>query len=71
MDAGEKTVKRTPEWAGLLVGFAFVPAVPCVPLAFVWVLNTLFGMSLAYTFRTWLAAFAVCVFLGLLVYRKG
>lgn len=26
------------------------------PLAFVWSVNVLFGLSIAYTFKTWLAA---------------
>ena len=38
-----------------LLMFAFVLAA-CWPVAVIWALNTLFGLSIAFTFKTWLAA---------------
>ena len=29
------------------------------PLIFIWSLNTLFGLAIAYTFKTWLAALLI------------
>lgn len=31
------------------------------PLALIWALNTLFGLAIAYTFQTWLAALVLAV----------
>ena len=35
---------------------AFIVGLILFPLAQIWALNTLFGLSIAYTFKTWLAA---------------
>jgi hypothetical protein len=42
-------------------------AVVTLPLVLIWSLNTLFGLGIAYTFRTWLAA----LFLGALVGQRA
>ena len=35
-----------------------------VGLAMIWALNTLFGLGIAYTFKTWCAAFLLSVIVG-------
>lgn len=40
---------------GLLILLAIVLLV-IMPWAAIWALNTLFGLAIAYTFKTWLAA---------------
>jgi len=34
------------------------------PLAVIWALNTLFGLTIAYTFKTWLAALMLAGIVG-------
>jgi hypothetical protein len=46
--------------AVLLVGLVLL-AIVLSPLALVWALNTLFALSVGYTFKTWLAALVVIV----------
>lgn len=42
--------------AYILAIFIIVSLVSAVPLAFIWSLNTLFGLGIAYTFSTWAAS---------------
>jgi len=42
----------------VLAGFIFV-WVFFAPFAFIWALNTLFGLTIAYSFKTWLAALII------------
>jgi hypothetical protein len=42
--------------AGILILVLVVLAVVFGPLLLIWALNTLFGLGIAYTFLTWLAA---------------
>lgn len=46
---------------GVLLGLLMVFVVVTFPLLLIWCLNTLFGLGIAYTFWTWLAAFALKV----------
>jgi hypothetical protein len=39
-----------------IVVLLIVLAVVFVPLALIWALNTLFGLAIAFTLKTWLAA---------------
>lgn len=34
------------------------------PFAFIWALNTLFGFTIAYSFKTWLAALIIGIIVG-------
>lgn len=43
---------------GILVLLLFA-AIVLSPLGLVWSLNVLFGLGIAYTFKTWLAAFVL------------
>jgi len=47
----------------ILIVFA-VLGVAFGPLAGIWALNTLFGLTIAYTFKTWLAAIVLAVIIG-------
>ena len=40
----------------ILIALLVVAAIVFVPLLLLWALNTLFGVAIAYTFKTWLAA---------------
>ena len=42
-----------PVMLGLVIGFLAAAAIG--PLAIIWALNTLFGLTIEYTFWTWLA----------------
>jgi len=42
----------------VLAGFIFV-WVFFAPFVFIWALNTLFGLTIAYTLKTWLAALII------------
>lgn len=47
----------------ILLAILVVVLVVLAPLAGIWALNTLFGLAIAYTWKTWLA---VVVLVGLL-----
>lgn len=47
---------------GLLI-LIVVALVALGPLAFIWALNTLFGLGIAYNFWTWLAVIVFLMFL--------
>lgn len=51
----------------ILLIISFVVAGPLITL---WVLNTLFGLSIPYTFLTWLAALLFNGMIGRVVYRS-
>lgn len=48
---------------GLIV-LALFALIVLSPFLFVWSLNTLFGLTIAYTFKTWLAALILCTAVG-------
>ena len=39
-----------------IIAAVIIAALVASPLATIWALNTLFGLGIAYTFKTWLAA---------------
>lgn len=43
----------------------FVLVMLTAPFGAIWSLNTLFGLGIAYTFKTWLAMFALACFSGI------
>ena len=49
--------------AVILIGIV-VLCIVFVPLAGIWALNTLFGLAIAYTFKTWLAALVLAGIVG-------
>mgnify|MGYP001020483051 CR=1 FL=1 len=49
--------------AVILIGIA-VLCIVFGPLAGIWALNTLFGLTIAYTFKTWLAALVLAGIVG-------
>lgn len=53
----------TAVWAIIGLILLIVALIAVGPLLTIWSLNTLFGLSIAYTFKTWIAALV----LGLLV----
>lgn len=55
--------ERGKTMVGLIV-VLIVALVVFMPLAVVWALNTLFGLAIAYTFKTWLAALIICGCVG-------
>lgn len=53
---------------GLIIFVILLIAV--VPSLFVWSLNTLFALGIAYTFKTWLAAFILLACTGCAFQKK-
>jgi hypothetical protein len=51
-------------WLGLSVVLLSVAIVILGPFATLWMLNTLFGMGLAYSWTNWLAALVLGAFFG-------
>jgi len=45
-------------------GIALLVGVILIPWALVWALNTLFPLTIPYTFKTWLAGFVLLVFVN-------
>lgn len=41
-----------------------IMALICIPIAAIWSLNTLFGLGIAYTLKTWAAALVICGIIG-------
>jgi hypothetical protein len=47
-----------------LIILAAIAVIVLFPLAFIWCLNTLFSLGIAYTFLTWLASLGLMSVLG-------
>ena len=52
-------------------GLLVLGLVGLLPLATIWALNTLFGLSIAFTLKTWAAALVLVLLLGSNSHRKG
>ena len=48
----------------LVIIVIVIACIVFVPLAGIWALNTLFGMTIAYTLKTWLAALLLSGIVG-------
>lgn len=46
----------------LIIVAAIIAVAVLIPLAFMWSINTLFDLGIAYTWKTWLAALIFIVF---------
>jgi hypothetical protein len=53
-----------------LIAAIVIVAALVTPLAAIWALNTLFGLGIAYTFKTWLAALVLGAILNPVVNVK-
>jgi uncharacterized membrane protein YphA (DoxX/SURF4 family) len=53
-----------------LIAAIVIVAALVTPLAAIWALNTLFGLAIAYTFKTWLAALVLGAILNPVVNVK-
>lgn len=51
--------------AALFIIVYFGVVLPYAPFILIWALNTLFGLGIAYTFKTWLAVNAVVFVMNL------
>lgn len=49
---------------GVLIGLMLVLVAVVGPLLTIWALNTLFGLGIAYTFKTWLATMILGFVIG-------
>ena len=48
----------------VLAVIAIILLIVLVPICLIWSLNTLFGLTIAFTFKTWTAAFIVSMIVG-------
>jgi hypothetical protein len=52
------------EFLTLIVILLVIALIVLFPLAVIWALNTLFALSIGYTFWTWLATVVLCMVVG-------
>jgi len=47
----------------LVLGIVLLSLVIAIPLVFIWAVNTLFGLTIAYTFINWFASLLIMIIL--------
>ncbi len=57
---------------GVVVGVALIIAIAVIfPFLFIWAINTLFGLTIAYTLETWSAMVLMQIFFGTTLSFRG
>ncbi len=57
---------------GVVVGVALLIAIAVIfPFLFIWAINTLFGLTIAYTLETWSAMVLMQIFFGTTLSFRG
>jgi hypothetical protein len=57
---------------GVVVGVAIIIAIAVIfPFLFIWAINTLFGLTIAYTLETWSAMVLMQIFFGTTLSFRG
>ncbi len=57
---------------GVVVGVALLIAIAIIfPFLFIWAINTLFGLTIAYTLETWSAMVLMQIFFGTTLSFRG
>jgi hypothetical protein len=57
---------------GIVVGIAIIIAIAVIfPFLFIWAINTLFGLTIAYTLETWSAMVLMQIFFGTTLSFRG
>jgi len=46
---------------GVLLGLFILALIIFMPFLVIWALNTLFGLTIGYTLKTWFATFVLCM----------
>jgi hypothetical protein len=57
---------------GVVIGIAIIIAIAVIfPFLFIWAINTLFGLTIAYTLETWSAMVLMQIFFGTTLSFRG
>jgi hypothetical protein len=57
---------------GIVIGISIIIAIAVIfPFLFIWAVNTLFGLTIAYTLETWSAMVLMQIFFGTTLSFRG
>jgi hypothetical protein len=48
----------------IILGLLIIALMILIPFGFIWSINTLFSLSVAYTIKTWLASLLILILIG-------